>query len=71
MVEAKMGDWLDFTEFTVYKWVRRNTVDRFSFFNPSHARADDEAAWQQREDVMGALENYLSDMPSTLFQHLS
>ncbi|KAI0030739.1 RNA12 protein-domain-containing protein, partial [Vararia minispora EC-137] len=66
MVEAKMSDWLDYREFTVYKWLRRNALDRLSFLSSPHAEENLYSSWQQRQDAVEALENYLADAPNSV-----
>ncbi|KAI0317299.1 exonuclease [Amylostereum chailletii] len=65
MVEAKLLEWLDYRQFKLYQWLRRNTIDRLSA--PTHETEEDmEAAWKERADARLALQNYLSDMPTTI-----
>ncbi|KAH8102922.1 RNA12 protein-domain-containing protein [Cristinia sonorae] len=72
MVEGKLNDWFDYREFTVYQWLRKNTIERFSLTSPSEVKTRNESAypaeevWKERQDAAGALERYLSDLPSTV-----
>ncbi|KAH9857835.1 RNA12 protein-domain-containing protein [Lenzites betulinus] len=67
MVEGKMEDWFDYKKFTVYKWLRANTVERFSFSGhteePSLAS---QGVWKERQEAEDSLQKYLTDLPSTI-----
>ncbi|TCD65369.1 mitochondrial escape protein 2 [Steccherinum ochraceum] len=70
MVEGKMNDWFDYREFALYKWIRRNTVERFSLSSSDHDSESTEeptrGVWKERQDAAGTLERYLSDVPTTV-----
>ncbi|KAI0721515.1 exonuclease [Cerioporus squamosus] len=70
MVEGKMNDWFDYKEFTVYKWLRANTIDRFTFTSSSDADSEASLAkggvWKERLEAEEALKKYLADLPSTI-----
>ena len=54
-------------EFKVYKWLRANTVDRFSLTasgTESSSSFAAEGVWKERQDAEDALKKYLSDLPS-------
>ncbi|KAI0362726.1 exonuclease [Trametes cingulata] len=68
MVEGKMEDWFDYKEFAIYKWIRTNALERFSF---TSAESDSvslasEGVWKERQEAEEALEKYLTDLPSTI-----
>ena len=56
-----------FAESRLFQWLRRNTIDRLNFKHVDALDVDAEAAWQERQDVVTALKNYLDDMPSMSF----
>ncbi|RPD65868.1 exonuclease [Lentinus tigrinus ALCF2SS1-7] len=70
MVEGKMNDWFDYKEFTVYKWIRANTIDRFTFTASSDSEAETSLAkrgvWKERLEAEAAIKKYLTDMPNTI-----
>ncbi|CAG7854068.1 Mitochondrial escape protein 2 Flags: Precursor [Serendipita indica DSM 11827] len=72
MVQAKVVGWLDYHEFRIVKWIRRNTIDRFSFFGKKSSRQErsggsgNESIWKDRKDAENTLRGYLSDLPSTI-----
>ncbi|KAJ8482266.1 hypothetical protein ONZ51_g5474 [Trametes cubensis] len=67
MVEGKMEDWFDYRQSAVYKWLRKNTFDRFSFASTdSDVPLGSEGVWKERQDAEEALEKYLTDLPSTI-----
>ena len=52
----------------MYKWLRANKVDRFSFAaapEPPTTLAA-EGVWKERQEAEEALKKYLSDLPSNL-----
>lgn len=66
-VEGKMLNWFDYREYTLYKWLRANALDRFSL--TSLAREDVSPQgniWKERKDAESAVRSYLSDLPSTV-----
>ncbi|RDX48409.1 exonuclease [Lentinus brumalis] len=67
MVEGKMNDWFDYKEFTIYKWLRANTIDRFTF-NAADAKPSlvKGGVWKERLEAEEALRKYLADLPSTI-----
>ncbi|KAI0807276.1 exonuclease [Fomes fomentarius] len=72
MVEGKMNDRFDYKEFKVYKWLRANTVERFSFVTDTDATATHvmEGVWKERQEAEEALKKYLADVPNTVaFMH--
>ncbi|KAH9901129.1 RNA12 protein-domain-containing protein [Cubamyces lactineus] len=68
MVEGKMEDWFDYRQSAVYKWLRKNTLDRFSFTstNSEAVKLGSEGVWKERQDAEEALEKYLTDLPNTI-----
>ncbi len=52
-------------EFTIYKWLRANTIDRFTFnaadAEPSLVKG---GVWKERLEAEEALRKYLADLPS-------
>ncbi|CAL1704048.1 unnamed protein product [Somion occarium] len=68
MVEGKMNNWFDFRQFRIYKWLRDNTVQRFSFSQGAEGETPSpkDGAWKERLDAQDTLERYLSDMPNTV-----
>ncbi|KAI0670636.1 RNA12 protein-domain-containing protein [Trametes maxima] len=68
MVEGKMENWFDLKEFAIYKWIRANTVERFSFIttDSSVVSLASEGVWKERQDAENALEKYLTDLPTTI-----
>ncbi|KAI0060858.1 hypothetical protein BV25DRAFT_1839423 [Artomyces pyxidatus] len=66
MVEAHVLNWLNFRESRMYQWLRRNTIDRL-YLKTSDADndADAEGAWQERQEALSSLQNYLGDLPNT------
>ncbi|KAG8798261.1 mitochondrial escape protein 2 [Serendipita sp. 398] len=71
-VQAKVVGWLDFQEFRIVKWFRRNTIDRIRFFRKKELDAepptsvDNEALWKDRKEAENTLRGYLSETPSTI-----
>lgn len=58
-----------YPEYQFYKWIRSNTIDRF-YVDPEAEKANNatpivSSAWKEREDALGSLQRYLSDIPST------
>ena len=53
-------------EFAIYKWLRANTVDRFSapVSSESSSPLASEGVWKERQEAEEALKKYLADMPS-------
>ena len=55
------------TEFTIYKWLRANTIDRFTF-TTSNTDAEPSlvkgGVWKERLEAEEALKKYLADLPS-------
>ncbi|KDQ13211.1 hypothetical protein BOTBODRAFT_188730 [Botryobasidium botryosum FD-172 SS1] len=74
-VEGKMLDWFNYKNYPLVKWLRRNTIDQFTF--PTHhaqaappARGHDDGVWKERTDAEAGLKAYFSEYPSTiLFVH--
>ncbi|KAG8833407.1 mitochondrial escape protein 2 [Serendipita sp. 399] len=72
VVQAKVVGWLDFDEFRVIKWLRRNIIDRLNFFRKKEAdpepatSVDNEALWKDRKEAENTLRAYLSEAPSTI-----
>ncbi|EIW60623.1 uncharacterized protein TRAVEDRAFT_57812 [Trametes versicolor FP-101664 SS1] len=67
MVEGKMEDWFDFKKFAIYKWLRENTVDRFSFAADLEGSSlASPGVWKERQEAEDALQKYLTDFPSTI-----
>ncbi|RXW24136.1 hypothetical protein EST38_g1699 [Candolleomyces aberdarensis] len=69
MVEGKMLDWFDYQKYTIYQWLRANTVARLG-----GQRAPDissqKSAWKERSDAYDSVKTYLTDKPSTIaFMH--
>ena len=62
-----MANFTLFAESRLYQWLRRNTIDRLNFKHADALDVDAETAWQERQDVVTALKNYLDDMPSMSF----
>ncbi|KAI6043026.1 RNA12 protein-domain-containing protein [Pisolithus marmoratus] len=66
-VEGKMLNRFDFREYDVYKWLRRQALDRLVL------RQDDtddsgtgQDVWKERRAAETALRSYLSDLPATV-----
>ena len=59
------SDLILYSEFRLYQWLRRNTVDKLTFRSADSTDVDTGAAWQERQDAETALCNYLDDTPST------
>ncbi|EGO21697.1 hypothetical protein SERLADRAFT_362954 [Serpula lacrymans var. lacrymans S7.9] len=67
MVEGKILNWFNYREFSLYKWMRANTLDRLSFVSTSSSGdMPAEDVWKERKDAQIALRSYLSDLPSTI-----
>ncbi|KAI0637238.1 exonuclease [Trametes polyzona] len=68
MVEGKMEDWFDYKEFAVYKWLKANTVERFSFASSDSEGSSlaSQGVWKERQEAEDALQKYLTDVPSTI-----
>ncbi|KAI0747869.1 exonuclease [Daedaleopsis nitida] len=69
MVEGKMNDWFDYKEFTIYKWLRANTIERFSLTSsepPPESSLAKEGVWKERQDAEEALKKYLADLPNSI-----
>ncbi|THV08025.1 hypothetical protein K435DRAFT_825312 [Dendrothele bispora CBS 962.96] len=65
MVQGKMLDWFDLNEFTIYKWLKANTLERL--YTPAHpSTLPIEEVWQERKDAKDAILAYLSDQPRTV-----
>ncbi|KIK63729.1 hypothetical protein GYMLUDRAFT_40790 [Collybiopsis luxurians FD-317 M1] len=64
MVEARLLDWFELKEFKLYKWLRANTLERI--YSRSEPLPVDKQVWKEREDAEGAIQAYLSDLPSTV-----
>ncbi|KAG6811871.1 hypothetical protein H0H92_005447 [Tricholoma furcatifolium] len=69
MIQGKMLDWFDYREFRLYKWLRTNAFERF-YLSAGPAVVPAELStgniWKERNDAIGAIKSYLSDLPSTI-----
>ncbi|KZV94062.1 hypothetical protein EXIGLDRAFT_835266 [Exidia glandulosa HHB12029] len=66
-VEGKMLGWFNYNEFSVVKWLRANTIDRFMLPSRSlDANKPRAEAWKDREQSEDALKAYLADFPGTV-----
>ncbi|KAF8078176.1 RNA12 protein-domain-containing protein [Lyophyllum atratum] len=74
MVQAKMLNWFDvrgtsfswILKFRLYKWLRMNTLNRLSLaFDDTEVQPAEEV-WKERDDAVGSLKSYLSDLPTTV-----
>ncbi|EIW85363.1 hypothetical protein CONPUDRAFT_135128 [Coniophora puteana RWD-64-598 SS2] len=67
LVEAKILNWFNYKEYALYKWLRSNTVGRFSFITKAHESAPEYTnVWKERKEAEGLLKSYLSDLPTTV-----
>ncbi|THH05738.1 hypothetical protein EW145_g4580 [Phellinidium pouzarii] len=66
-VEGKMLDWFDYRKSSVYKWLKKNTVERLSLALATH---EDQTAgvniWKERRDAEEDVKAYLNDSPNTV-----
>lgn len=58
--------YLTHLESNVYKWVRENTWERFSFGSKSGGSLSSQGVWRDRRDAEAGIETYLRDYPGTL-----
>lgn len=59
----------EYAEFAIYKWLRENTVDRFSFATDSEGSSlASPGVWKERQEAEDALQKYLTDFPSMSFE---
>lgn len=66
-VEAKMLELFDYRKSSAYQWLRKNTVDRFSFALMSSEREiTDHNTWKERKDAEDGVRSYLKDFPNTI-----
>ncbi|EJT98381.1 hypothetical protein DACRYDRAFT_96567, partial [Dacryopinax primogenitus] len=66
-VEAKVLDWFDYRNYSAFRWLRRNTIERLPFDMSGNAPAampSASSAWREREDAASAIKAFLSEQPS-------
>ncbi|KAL4065316.1 RNA12 protein-domain-containing protein [Scleroderma citrinum] len=66
-VEGKMLNWFDIREYAIYKWLRKQALDRMVL--SADDRDDtypDQDFWKEHRAAETALRSYLSDFPSTV-----
>ncbi|KIY43695.1 hypothetical protein FISHEDRAFT_52862 [Fistulina hepatica ATCC 64428] len=74
MVRGKLLSWFDVSQSSVFLWVRRHTVDRFSlldrfsqsFFGENSSNAGEPDLWEDRKEARSDLATYLADPPTTV-----
>lgn len=52
------------TEFRLYQWFRKNTLDRLSFTKSAELAPPVADVWKERQEAEMAVKGYLSDLPS-------
>ncbi|KZT57165.1 hypothetical protein CALCODRAFT_542165 [Calocera cornea HHB12733] len=65
-VEAKVLDWFDYRNYSAFRWLKRNTIERLSF-DPSAAATplpSASSAWRERQDAARDITTFLAYQPS-------
>ncbi|KZO99417.1 exonuclease [Calocera viscosa TUFC12733] len=64
-VEAKVLDWFDYRNYSVVRWLKRNTIERLSFdttkVTPTPSAS---SAWRERQDAARDITAFLGEQPS-------
>ncbi|KAF5358522.1 hypothetical protein D9756_001759 [Leucocoprinus leucothites] len=71
MIQGKLEDWFDYRKYTIYQWLRHNTLDHFKPDTTSTSTSSSdvvvgEEGWKERKQAENSVKAYLTDMPTTV-----
>ena len=63
MVQAKVLNWFDFQEYSLFRWLKENTASLSSWNNGTLKVSDVAEVWKDRTDAQETLKKYLAEYP--------